>query len=293
MSESKLLQRIHTGFEGERSGFYFDVKELLFDQQSPYQHIQVIDCEGFGRVLLLDNEIMTTEWDHFVYPEMIIHPALCSHAAPQAIAIIGGGDGGSVTEACRHQDLKEIVLCEIDEAVVTASREFFPELAKGLGDPRVQCVYEEGSGWLAEQSQRFDVIAVDGTDPVGPGVALFEEAFYQRAAAALRPGGIYVQQVESPFYSLRPGGMTFDLSFEEIIARARRVFKHVAVYCATVPTYIGSYWAFLFASNDALPMRARADRWEAIKGQTRYYSPDVQAAAFVLPPFVQDLIASD
>jgi spermidine synthase len=204
--------------------------------------------------------------------------------------VIGGGDGGAVTEACRHTDLKEIILCEIDQDVVNVSREFFPDLSNGLGDPRVTCVFEEGGAWLATQQERFDVIAVDGTDPIGPGVALFEEDFYRRAAAALRPGGIYVQQIESPFYSIRPGDMAFDLSFEEIVARARRVFNRVKIYCATIPMYIGSYWAFLYAGDEKLLMKPCLERWEKIRGQTRYYSPEMQEAAFVLPPFVEELI---
>jgi len=207
------------------------------------------------------------------------------------VAVIGGGDGGSVTEACRHLDLEEIILCEIDEEVVNAAREFFPELSRGLADPRVNCLYEEGGAWLGQQEQRFDLIAVDGTDPIGPGVMLFEEAFYRKAQQALKPGGIYVQQIECPFYSIRPSGMTFELSFEEIVARARRVFAQVHVYVATVPTYLGSYWAFLYAGDQALPLKSRPERWDTIRGQTRYYSPEIQQAAFVLPPFVNKLLA--
>ncbi len=292
MTTRLASERILTGFKGERSGYYFDIRKRLFDKKTSFQHIQIFDAHGFGRIMLLDNEIMTTEWDGFVYPEMIMHPALTAHPNPKTVGIIGGGDGGSVTEACKHPDVEQVILCEIDEEVINAAREYLPELAKGLGDARAKCVFEEGSTWLEKQKGCFDMIAVDGTDPVGPGVCLFEEKFYRRAQAALKPGGICVQQVESPFYSLRPDGMTFELSFEEIIQRARSVFKNVRVYCATIPTYLGAYWAFLYASDGELPMTPRPERWDAIKGQTRYYTPDVHQAAFVLPPFVQELVAA-
>lgn len=287
----KKIDCYHTGLEGEKSGFYFEVNEHLFDKQSPFQHIEVVETPEWGRVLLLDSEVMTTDWDGFIYPEMIVHPALVSHPSPQTVAIIGGGDGGAVTEACRHGDLKKVFLCEIDREVMVASREFFPKLSVGLDDVRSQCVYEEGGGWLATQPRVFDVIVVDGTDPVGPGVKLFEEEFYRLAANVLKPGGIYVQQIESPFYSIRSGVMPFDLTFEEIVTRAKSVFEQVKVYLATIPTYVGSYWAFLYAGDKNLPLEPRPERWEKIKGQTRYYSPEIQKAAFVLPPFVEGLFA--
>jgi spermidine synthase len=291
--ENKAKQRIHTGYPGEASGYYFDVQEVLFDQQTDFQRVQVFQTRDWGRVLLHDNEVMWTEWDGFVYPEMIMHPALTSHAAPRSVGIIGGGDGGSVTEACRHPDLTDITLCEIDEQVVTASREFFPELAVGLNDPRVTCAFEDGNAWLDDKSGRFDVLAVDGTDPVGPGVVLFEDAFYQKCKAALKPGGIFVQQIESPFYSIRPSEMTFDLRIEDIVARARAVFAQAHVYLATIPTYIGAQWAFLYAGDDNLPLQARDERWQAYAGQTQYYSPEMQAAAFALPPFLRRLIEAN
>ncbi len=287
----KELPRIHTGFAGEESGYYFDVSQVLFEKQSSFQKVKVIQNRDFGRVLLLDNEVMTTEWDHFFYPEMITHPALTSHPAPKSLGIIGGGDGGVATEACRHTDLAEVIMCEIDEEVVKASREFFPKLSAGLNDERVTCVFEDGTKWLVPYQQHFDVLLVDGTDPIGPGIVLFEEAFYQQAKASLKPGGIFVQQVESPMYSRRCSDMAFELLFEDIVKRARTIFDQVHVYVVTIPSYIGCYWAFMYAGGPDLPLQPRDERWQRIAGQTQYYSPEIQQAAFTLPPFVKRLLS--
>lgn len=281
-------KRYHSGTEA--AGYYFVVEEELCNQQTPYQHLEVVETKDFGRVMLLDKEIMTTEWDGFVYPEMIIHPACMSHADPRSLLIVGGGDGGAATEAARYKSLEAITVCEIDENVVQAGKKFFPDLARGFDDPRTTLHCEDANEWISGQEANFDVIAVDGTDPVGPGVVLFEEAFYQRAQRALKPGGIYVQQVESPFYSLREGSLIFDLRFEEIVARARRVFEQVHVYCTVVPTYLGSLWAFLFAGDADLSIEPNEGRWEALSGRTRFYRPEIHRAAFVLPPFVKELI---
>lgn len=281
---------LRSGGGTEQSGFYCAVKQRLYDAASPFQQIQVVETEDWGRVMLLDGEIMTTDWDGFVYPEMIVHPALMAHPAPREVAIIGGGDGGAVTEATRYADLATVHLCEIDREVVAAAKQFFPQLAQGFADPRCRCVYEDGRAWIAAQPDRFDVLVVDGTDPIGPGKGLFEAAFYQAAKRALKPGGIFVQQVESPFYSLGMKSLSFELRLEDIVARARQVFPQVHLYTATIPTYLGSYWAFLYAGDQDASTEPRMERWQHIAGQTRYYSPDIHRAAFVLPPFVAEML---
>jgi spermidine synthase len=135
----------------------------------------------------------------------------------------------------------------------------------------------------------FDVIAVDGTDPVGPGTILFEEEFYRIAKAALKKGGAYVQQVESPFFALAKKPF-YDLKLADIVARAKNVFSHVYLYWATIPTYFGSFWTFLYAGDEDLAKEPLDENWQSIAGQTKYYSPEIHRAAFVLPPFVNELL---
>ncbi len=281
----------HSGLAGEQAGLYFKIEESLYQARSSYQEIEVVQTTDFGRALLLDREVMTTEWDGFIYPEMLIHPAMMSHPAPQKLAIIGGGDGGAATEACRYNALKQIAVCELDSEVVTAAREFFPKLAAGFDDPRTECIYREGGDWLAEQKEEFDVLAIDGTDPVGPGTLLFEKAFYEQAARALKQEGILVQQIESPLYSLGLSSLGFELRFEEIVARARQVFPKVFVYWSVIPTYFGSLWGFLYAGGETLSTEPILARWKQLAGQTRFYSPEIQAGAFALPPFVKALLS--
>lgn len=290
MAATDRLHWYRTGLLEEKSGFFFEPVEHLYQVKSPYQEIEVIQTTDFGRVLLLDREIMTTEWDGFVYPEMLAHPALMSHNGSQRLAIIGGGDGGVATEARRYSELESVVVCEIDREVVKAAREFFPRLSAGFADPRTTCVYEEGSTWLALQKNPLDILFVDGTDPIGPGKKLFEEDFYRQAFRIVGSDGIFVQQIESPFYSVGADSLCFELRFEEIVARARKVFDQVYVYWTVIPTYLGSFWAFLYAGGPSLSKEPILSRWEQVAGQTRFYSPEIHRAAFVLPPFVKSLL---
>lgn len=52
---------------------------VLYSEQSPYQKVEVLESYGYGKMLLLDEDVAFTERDEFVYHEMISHiPALYS-----------------------------------------------------------------------------------------------------------------------------------------------------------------------------------------------------------------------
>src|SRR5215831_6553491 len=110
---------------------------VLFRARSPYQLVEIVDTVPYGRTMLLDGAIMLTERDEFVYHEMIAHVPLLAHPAPVRVLIVGGGDGGTLREVLRHATVESVVLCEIDELVVEASRRFLPGLAAGFDDRRV------------------------------------------------------------------------------------------------------------------------------------------------------------
>ena len=254
------------------------VKAVLWEEKTPFQELLVVDTDAYGRVLILDGAIQTTERDEFVYHEMIAHVPLTIHPRPRRVAVIGGGDGGAIREIVKHPEVEEAHLVEIDERVIAASRRFFPTISAGLDDPRVTIHVTDGIRWVAEEARDFDVIIVDSTDPVGPAQNLFSEPFYRSVAEALGPEGILVAQSESPL--LEP----------ELVRRVQRglraVFPIVSLYTATVATYPTGLWTFGFGSKGPRPPRPRRD---VARFTTRYWTPAVQEAAFVLPPVLEEL----
>ncbi|MDY0179430.1 MAG: spermidine synthase, partial [Synergistaceae bacterium] len=113
------------------------IKSVLANIQTPYQHLLVVDTDQYGRLMALDGAIQLTESDEFTYHEMLAHVALTSHPAPRRILIVGGGDGGTAREAVKHETVEEVVLVDIDQEVINASKQFFPSLSSGLEDPKV------------------------------------------------------------------------------------------------------------------------------------------------------------
>ena len=120
------------------------VLRTLYSAKSAFQDITLVETEDFGRVLLLDGVIQTTERDEFIYHEMLAHVPMCAHPAPRNVLVIGGGDGGCVREALRHETVARVTLVEIDGMVVDCCREFLPSIAGKLDDPRVEIRIEDG-----------------------------------------------------------------------------------------------------------------------------------------------------
>ena len=254
------------------------IVRTLFREKSPYQEVAVVEGAEFGRMLVLDGIIQTTIRDEFIYHEMLAHVPLFSHPKPERVLVIGGGDGGTVREVLKHPEVKRVHLVEIDEMVVRACREYLPELAGKLSDPRVEIHFADGVEYVKGRRHAFDVILVDSSDPLGPAEGLFTTEFYRDASEALKKDGILAVQSESPFISP-------DL-VKEIYDAISPHFQSTQLYTAQVPVYSVGPWSFVIASKRftdcRVPKRTRA----SIK--TRYYSPEVHKAAFVLPPYIQE-----
>lgn len=256
------------------------VGQVLHRQQTPYQELAVLETEALGKMLALDGIIQTTVGDEFVYHEMISLVPLNTHPHPERVLIIGGGDGGSARECVRHPRTREVTMVEIDGAVVEAAKEFLPEIGSGFDCPKLNLIIGDGIEHVRQRRDYYDVVVVDAPDPVGPAVGLFTREFYAQVHAALREDGIMVAQTESPFFN------------QDLVLNAyrdmRSLFPISRVYLATVPTYPGGLWTFTLGSKRYDPAEVQPETIPPL--ETKYYSPQMHQAAFVLPPFVKKLL---
>ncbi|TPW18578.1 MAG: spermidine synthase, partial [Elusimicrobia bacterium] len=219
----------------------FRLKRRLFAGRSKFQAVEIVETAGHGRMLFNDGMAMLSERDEFIYHEMIAHVPLFTHPRPRRALVIGGGDGGTVREALRHRSVERCVLVEIDGLVVDACRRFLPSTASALSDPRVEVRLEDGAAFVRRTRERFDVVIVDSTEPVGPAAPLFGRSFYAAVRRLLAPGGIVVSQGGSPFYE--------PATIESLFKVLRPSFRKVSAYLFTNLTYPGGLWAFTFASD--------------------------------------------
>jgi spermidine synthase len=262
------------------SRFALKVAEHLHSERSDWQKIDVYRSAFHGKVLTLDDLVMLTERDEFVYHEMLVHVPLCAMENPQRVLIIGGGDCGCIREALRHATIERIVQCEIDERVTRICEEQFDWVSATIADPRVELVFDDGVKYIEDHEAEFDLIVIDSTDPIGPAVGLFLADFYRKAAGALRPGGVMAAQTESPFW--------YPVALGRIHGQLRRAFTHVEHYWGSIPTYPSGSWSWGFASRDRRPGDYFDESRAAdIERHTRYWNSGIQRACFQLPNFVR------
>ncbi|MEJ2576160.1 MAG: polyamine aminopropyltransferase, partial [Gammaproteobacteria bacterium] len=160
------------------SAFALKQRAKVHEEQSDFQKIEVFETTKWGNLMLIDGFTMVSTRDNFLYHEMMAHPVLFAHAAPARVAIIGGGDCGTLREVLRHREVREVTQIDIDERVTRVAERYFPELCESNADPRARLMFVDGIKWIADaEPASLDVIIVDSTDPIGPGEVLFTDAF--------------------------------------------------------------------------------------------------------------------
>lgn len=261
------------------------VDRHLYSGRSEFQRIDVFDSPEFGRFLTLDGYMMLTEKDEFIYHEMIVHVPMAVHPKVREVLVIGAGDGGVIRELVRYPEIGRIDMVEIDPLVVEVCRQYLPQTACRLEDPRLMIHYEDGLKFVRSCENQYDLIIVDSTDPFGPGEGLFTREFYGNCLKALREDGIMVNQHESPFY--QEDAVACQRAHKRIV----KSFPISRVYQAHIPTYPSGHWLFGFASKKYHPLKDLDEvRWN-LRGLTcRYYTTTLHKGAFYLPAYVEELL---
>jgi spermidine synthase len=272
----------------DSTGFYIKASRQLGEWQTRFQKLAIYETPQYGRLFRLDGFNMTSEKEEFVYHENLIHPALTAHAAPKKVLIIGGGDGGSSEEALKHPSVEQVTMVEIDGDVIKVAKEHFRAVHNGVFDnPKLRVLVEDGMKFARDTQEKFDLIALDLNDPMGPAQALYSTEFFQQLRAALAPGGALTLHIGSPV--ARPERVA------ELAQRLNGVFRIVRPYTMYIPLY-GSLWAMAVCSDKLDPKAFTADeidrRIEARKLQElRYYNGETHEGVFALPNYVRDLVA--
>ncbi len=274
-------------YYNEQTGLTIGLKKLLFSVQSDFQLVEVYETDTWGNLMTIDGMVMLSEKDEFVYHEMLAHTAMFTHPNPERVLIIGGGDGGTAREVLKHASVKKVDMVEIDKTVVDASKLHFP----GVGDfenPKLNVLYEDGIAFVKNVKSPYDVIIIDGSDPVGPAEGLFEKDFYQFCFDALSDDGVLTAQTESPWVE------SYYPSMKKVFYALEDLFPVSKMYLSFIPLYPAGMWSMACASKREDPLddnvlskiRSSVDQIPGL----RYYNADVHSGSFALPNFVKDII---
>ena len=263
--------------------------EIFHDVQSPFQRVRILESYKYGKMLALDDMVMTTVKDEFHYHEMISHPAMFTHGCAKNVLVIGGGDGGTVREILRHDCVEKVTMVEIDGEVIEACKKHLPQIAASFDDPKLNLIVGDGIAYIKNVSpESYDLIIVDGSDPVGPAEGLFSVEFYTNCYQALKKGGILVAQGESPKFN--------EKAFSELNFTLQKIFgkDNAPISLFFVPTYPTGMWSFQYGLKGAQHPK-NINHFSEIenfvnKHALRYYNSDVHTGSFATPNFVKTLV---
>jgi len=268
-------------------GAYFEATELLETAKSEWQEIQVIATEHHGRIMLIDGLTMLTDHTHHVYHEHMAHTPMSCVDQAKDILVIGGGDGGVVTELVKYDDVARIVLAELDPLVIDVSKRWFPAIAAGLDDPRVDIQIGDGAAYAAANENAFDVVIIDSTDICEEvthisdvAFPLATDAFYADLKKALRPGGVVVQVLGNAHFYRR--------SMAKVLPRLAGIWPGFGVISMPTPFYVSGDWsAGLYTVDGRLEPR----RFPLDSACLQYFNADIAKGALAQPNTIRRMVA--
>lgn len=264
-------------------GLTLKINRVLESTRSEFQRIEVLENAHYGKLLVLYGSLMVADNDNNAYNEMLAHVPLFTHPNPREVLIVGGGDCGTLTEVMKHPEVGHCTMCELDRMVVETTKKHLPYLTAGLEDSRANLVFQDGKKFIEDGDDRYDVIMLDLSDPVGPAAELFQKPFHQKVYDRLNDDGILVAQSESPYFNKEV--------VRSMYANLKSIFPVVRMYTCFMPIYPSGLWSFAFCSKNYDPIDDfDRDRWKELGLETKYYNDEIHIGAFGLPRFCRELV---
>jgi len=259
------------------------IKEVLYSGRTKFQSVEIIRTGAFGRCLVLDGKIQSSEVDEFIYHEALVQPPMITHPSPEAVFIAGGGEGATLREVLSHNTVKRAVMVDIDEEVVAICQKLLPHYNRGsFADRRTELHHVDARDYLAKCGEAFDIIFIDLPDPIeeGPAYLLYTQEFYQLVRDSLKVNGIICVQAGSAAW-------TELLNFTAVNNTLRSVFPIVCPYQIDVPSF-GGPWGFCLASSELNPILlspAEIDNRISVRSLTdlKFYDGLTHQGMFSLP----------
>lgn len=243
---------------GRNSLMLTKIRQIHAIKRSKYQEIIIADLEDFGRCLILDGYIQSSEADEFIYHESLVHPAMILHPFPRKVLIVGGGEGAALREVLKHNTVEEIIMVDIDRDVIELSREYLPMMHKNaFSNPKVKVLIADGKKYIEETSERFDVIILDLTDPYSSHIAqeLYTVEFYRNVYSILSSDGTMVTQAGSSFF--------FRDVYSGVRDAVKMVFPYILEYQVWIPSF-GYACNFVIGSKACDPRTIASNKVDEI-----------------------------
>src|SRR2546425_5199601 len=125
--QSKWFFETTTPVEGHMHA----IVRTIASRQTKFQFMEILETHSYGKVLVLDGRIQSSEHDEFIYHEILVQPGLLAHPKPLRAMVIGGGEGAPVRGNLRHPSITDCLMVGIDGEVGEEGKKHPPQMDKG------------------------------------------------------------------------------------------------------------------------------------------------------------------
>ena len=268
------------------------IEETFYTGRTPFQSVAVLRTPVFGKMLVLDGDTQSSQFDEKIYHETLVHPAMAAVDDRSEVLILGGGEGATLREALRDPSVRRCTMVDIDGQVVDLCKAYLPEWSAGaFEDPRARVIIGDALTFLKDDRDRYGVVISDLTEPLpdSPSFPLFNGEVFRDVKTRLAPGGVYVLQASTAGFH--------NMALHAKMARSLRPhFRYVRSFYTHVPAFDND-WAFLACSDERDVAALAADRITAyvgsLRGESWFYDAETHRRLFALPLYLRRELAKD
>jgi len=267
------------------------IEQTIYTGRTNFQSIEIIRSGSFGKFLVLDGKIQSSEVDEFIYHEALVQPPMIAHPEPERVFIAGGGEGATLREVLSHNTVQKAVMVDIDEEVITTCRKYLPDYNNGsFEDERTELLHTDAREYLTNCTGLFDIIIIDLPEPIeeGPAYLLYTEEFYKIVQSKLTANGIIsVQSGSASWVELT--------NLSAVYHTLKSVFPIVSAYQADIPSF-GGPWGFCVASSSINSATISPEEIDNIiqqrsLGNLKFYDGLTHRYMFSLPKHLRSALA--
>jgi spermidine synthase len=268
----------------------YRIEKIVYQKKNIYQDIKILQIKNRKRnkILIIDNELQLLDADIHIYHEMLVHVSINYFNNDNIrVLIIGGGDGGTLKEVLKHNNVKEVVMVEIDADIIEASIKYMPSISENaFKDPRAQIIIGDGLhavDHFIKKGEKFDLILLDLSD-TNTSSPLLTETFHRN-----------LKKIVNNKYLINFNADNLRNNFEylkSMIKEMYGIFKYVEPYLLVIPSYDSGYYYFCLITDTINPRNFEIDwkLWSNKNLQLKYYNKDIHYASFALPTEVKNII---
>lgn len=253
----------------------------IYEGYTDYQLVQILSNKVYGKMLVLDGMLQSSTNYEFIFNEMLVHGAMCMHNYPRSILIIGGGSCDSARRVLQYTSVKELIVCDIDEQVYELCNTYIPEftysISQAIKQNTMSMVFNDAIAFLQKTNKKFDVIIIDGTDPIGEGKRLYTEDSFELCSRHLNENGIIATHSGNP--------LLYPKKFRDVLIALSSVCKFVRPAYCVEPEFPFAMYSFLYGSESGRIY------WHNIEG--KYFNYDLFLGSQMLPTFMRNIFLKE